>query len=161
MTEEPALTPPSWATPAAAPLQGKEMLAETQPAPSLPLRCRAVRRNETPPACRGLLLRRVSAPNTYMDNRFRQLPPTEAPKHLYSNAERLQQLVTTADASCPPPCNPQGEEDGLPPSACPWASSGLPSAAAELGPSSARAAQETRVRGAHRRWQQRPARAGR
>ncbi|XP_065507813.1 actin filament-associated protein 1-like 2 isoform X2 [Caloenas nicobarica] len=45
----------------------------------------------------GLLLRRVPAPNTYMDDPFRQLPPAEAPKHLYSNVERLQQLQQSLD----------------------------------------------------------------
>nr|XP_029891635.1 actin filament-associated protein 1-like isoform X3 [Aquila chrysaetos chrysaetos] len=44
------------------------------------------------PAAGGLLLRRVPTPNAYMDDPFGQLPPTEVPKHLYSNVERLQQL---------------------------------------------------------------------
>ncbi|XP_063214963.1 actin filament-associated protein 1-like isoform X2 [Chroicocephalus ridibundus] len=44
------------------------------------------------PAAGGLLLRRVPTPNAYMDDPFGQLPPAEAPKHLYSNVERLQQL---------------------------------------------------------------------
>ena len=47
-----------------------------------------------PPACSGLLLRRVPTPNAYMDDPSGQLPPAKTPKHLYSNAERLQQLVT-------------------------------------------------------------------
>lgn len=83
------------------------MLARTWPAPSLPLRHRAAGRNETPPARRGLLLRRVPAPNAYMDDPFRQHPPAEAPKHLYSNMERLQQLVSIADASFPPHTTPR------------------------------------------------------
>ncbi|XP_064896991.1 actin filament-associated protein 1-like 2 isoform X1 [Columba livia] len=45
----------------------------------------------------GLLLRRVPAPNAYMDDPFRQHPPAEAPKHLYSNMERLQQLQQSLD----------------------------------------------------------------
>ncbi|XP_030366114.1 actin filament-associated protein 1-like isoform X3 [Strigops habroptila] len=44
------------------------------------------------PAAGGLLLRHVPTPNAYMDDPFGQLPPAEAPKHLYSNMERLQQL---------------------------------------------------------------------
>ncbi|KAM6342399.1 LOW QUALITY PROTEIN: actin filament-associated protein 1-like [Podargus strigoides] len=40
----------------------------------------------------GLLLRHVPIPNAYMDDPSRQLPPAEAPKHPYSNMERLQQL---------------------------------------------------------------------
>uniref|UniRef100_A0A663E9H9 PH domain-containing protein n=1 Tax=Aquila chrysaetos chrysaetos TaxID=223781 RepID=A0A663E9H9_AQUCH len=109
------------------------------------------------PAAGGLLLRRVPTPNAYMDDPFGQLPPTEVPKHLYSNVERLQQLVTSADAPWPPPpCKLQGEGDGLPPSACPRASPGLLSTAAELGPSSAGAAQETRVCAARRCLQQCP-----
>ncbi|KAF1567886.1 hypothetical protein FQV10_0010695, partial [Eudyptes schlegeli] len=48
------------------------------------------------PAASGLLLRRVPNPNAYMDDPFGQLPPAETPKHLYSNVERLQQLVTSA-----------------------------------------------------------------
>ncbi|CAN8205886.1 unnamed protein product [Coccothraustes coccothraustes] len=54
------------------------------------------------PAAGGLLLRRVPTPNAYMDDPFGQPPPAETPKHLYSNAERLQQLVTPAAALCPP-----------------------------------------------------------
>ncbi|XP_068891500.1 actin filament-associated protein 1-like 2 isoform X1 [Aphelocoma coerulescens] len=49
------------------------------------------------PAAGGLLLRRVPTPNTYMDDPFRQPPPAETPKHLYSNAERLQQLQQSLD----------------------------------------------------------------
>ncbi|XP_061871862.1 actin filament-associated protein 1-like isoform X2 [Colius striatus] len=48
------------------------------------------------PAASVLLLRHVPNPNTYMDNPFRKLPLTEAPKHLYSNMERLQQLQDRA-----------------------------------------------------------------
>ncbi|XP_061328567.1 actin filament-associated protein 1-like 2 isoform X3 [Pezoporus flaviventris] len=44
------------------------------------------------PAAGGLLQRRVPTPNAYMDDPFGQLPPAEAPKYLYSNMERLQQL---------------------------------------------------------------------
>ncbi|XP_061205784.1 actin filament-associated protein 1-like isoform X3 [Neopsephotus bourkii] len=44
------------------------------------------------PAAGGLLQRRVPTPNAYMDDPFGQLPPAEAPKHPYSNMERLQQL---------------------------------------------------------------------
>ncbi|XP_055676309.1 actin filament-associated protein 1-like isoform X2 [Falco peregrinus] len=62
-------------------------------------------RTETPklgdasscPAAGGLLLRRVPTPNTYMDDPFGQLPPAEAPKHLGSNMERLQQLQQSLD----------------------------------------------------------------
>ncbi|XP_063214969.1 actin filament-associated protein 1-like 2 isoform X7 [Chroicocephalus ridibundus] len=49
------------------------------------------------PAAGGLLLRRVPTPNAYMDDPFGQLPPAEAPKHLYSNVERLQQLQQSLD----------------------------------------------------------------
>ncbi|XP_066062257.1 actin filament-associated protein 1-like 2 isoform X2 [Chamaea fasciata] len=49
-------------------------------------------RPTTRPAAGGLLLRRVPTPNTYMDDPSGQPPPAETPKHLYSNAERLQQL---------------------------------------------------------------------
>ncbi|XP_027765880.1 actin filament-associated protein 1-like, partial [Empidonax traillii] len=49
------------------------------------------------PAAGGLMLRRVPTPNTYMDDPFGQPPPAETPKHLYSNAERLQQLQQSLD----------------------------------------------------------------
>ncbi|XP_027569875.1 actin filament-associated protein 1-like 2 isoform X1 [Pipra filicauda] len=49
------------------------------------------------PAASGLMLRRVPTPNTYMDDPFGHPPPAEAPKHLYSNAERLQQLQQSLD----------------------------------------------------------------
>ncbi|XP_052662497.1 actin filament-associated protein 1-like isoform X7 [Harpia harpyja] len=53
------------------------------------------------PAAGGLLLRRVPTPNAYMDDPFGQLPPTEVPKHLYSNVERLQQLQQSLDRAVP------------------------------------------------------------
>ncbi|XP_027524723.1 actin filament-associated protein 1-like 1 [Corapipo altera] len=49
------------------------------------------------PAAGGLMLRRVPTPNTYMDDPFGQPLPAETPKHLYSNAERLQQLQQSLD----------------------------------------------------------------
>ncbi|XP_074784637.1 actin filament-associated protein 1-like 2 isoform X4 [Athene noctua] len=49
------------------------------------------------PGAGGLLLRRVPTPNAYMDDPFGQPPPAEAPKHLYSNVERLQQLQQSLD----------------------------------------------------------------
>ncbi|KAM4883478.1 LOW QUALITY PROTEIN: actin filament-associated protein 1-like 2 [Sylvia borin] len=49
------------------------------------------------PAAGGLLLRRVPTPNTYMDDPSGQPPPAESPKHLYTNAERLQQLQQSLD----------------------------------------------------------------
>ncbi|XP_033926466.1 actin filament-associated protein 1-like 2 [Melopsittacus undulatus] len=49
------------------------------------------------PAAGGLLQRRVPTPNAYMDDPFGQLPSAEAPKHLYSNMERLQQLQQSLD----------------------------------------------------------------
>lgn len=63
--------------------------------------------NGIPPALRGLLLRRVPTPNTYMDDPSGQPPPAETPKHLYSNAERLQQLVTPCWGSLPPTRDPR------------------------------------------------------
>ncbi|XP_015504273.1 atherin-like isoform X2 [Parus major] len=104
------------------------------------------------PAAGGLLLRRVPTPNTYMDDPFGQPPPAETPKQLYSNAERLQQLVTSAAALCPPletlsvggstltVPSPSGLTTRL--------STGISrpsSAAAEPGPGSARAAPEAGV----------------
>ncbi|XP_041280689.1 actin filament-associated protein 1-like 2 isoform X1 [Onychostruthus taczanowskii] len=53
------------------------------------------------PAAGGLLLRRVPTPNAYMDDPFGQPPPAESPKHLYSNAERLQQLQQSLDRAAP------------------------------------------------------------
>ncbi|XP_071585276.1 actin filament-associated protein 1-like 2 isoform X3 [Heliangelus exortis] len=61
------------------------------------------------PAAGGLLLRRVPTPNTYMDDPFGQLPPPETPKHLYSNVERLQQLVTPS----PPSPHPKAARRGM------------------------------------------------
>ncbi|XP_040473913.1 actin filament-associated protein 1-like 2 isoform X4 [Falco naumanni] len=94
-------------------------------------------RTETPklgdasscPAAGGLLLRRVPTPNTYMDDPFGQLPPAEAPKHLGSNMERLQQLQQSLDRPV------QGQRK-RPVSALPITgacSSGLPSQAGEQG----------------------------
>ncbi|KAM6106812.1 actin filament-associated protein 1-like 2 [Pterocles gutturalis] len=53
------------------------------------------------PAAGGLLLRRVPTPNAYMDDPSGQPPPAETPKHLYTNAERLQQLQQSLDRAVP------------------------------------------------------------
>ncbi|KAM6395535.1 actin filament-associated protein 1-like 2 [Rhynochetos jubatus] len=53
------------------------------------------------PAAGGLRLRRIPTPNAYMDDPFGQLPPAEAPKHVYSNVERLQQLQRSLDRAGP------------------------------------------------------------
>uniref|UniRef100_A0A8C8AI16 PH domain-containing protein n=1 Tax=Otus sunia TaxID=257818 RepID=A0A8C8AI16_9STRI len=81
------------------------------------------------PGAGGLLLRRVPTPNAYMDDPFGQPPPAEAPKHLYSNVERLQQLQQSLDRAV------QGQRKRpvsvLPTAACSSApGSALPSQAA-------------------------------
>ncbi|XP_074664011.1 actin filament-associated protein 1-like 2 [Strix aluco] len=81
------------------------------------------------PGTGGLLLRRVPTPNAYMDDPFGQPPPAEAPKHLYSNVERLQQLQQSLDRAV------QGQRKRpvsvLPTAACSSApGSALPSQAA-------------------------------
>ncbi|XP_042657474.1 actin filament-associated protein 1-like isoform X3 [Tyto alba] len=79
------------------------------------------------PAAGGLLLRRVPTPNAYMDDPFGHLPPAETPKHLYSNAEQLQQLHQSLDRAV------QGQRkrpvSALPTAAC---SNALPSQAAPV-----------------------------
>ncbi|XP_040473910.1 actin filament-associated protein 1-like isoform X2 [Falco naumanni] len=107
-------------------------------------------RTETPklgdasscPAAGGLLLRRVPTPNTYMDDPFGQLPPAEAPKHLGSNMERLQQLQQSLDRPV------QGQRK-RPVSALPITgacSSGLPSQAASAAALRDRAASPQRAK---------------
>ncbi|XP_019329448.1 PREDICTED: actin filament-associated protein 1-like 2 [Aptenodytes forsteri] len=77
------------------------------------------------PAAGGLLLRRVPNPNAYMDDPFRQLPPAETPKHLYSNVERLQQLQQSLDRAVQGQCKrpvsalPTGACSNIPGSALP------------------------------------------
>ncbi|XP_039554276.1 actin filament-associated protein 1-like 1 [Passer montanus] len=78
------------------------------------------------PAAGGLLLRRVPTPNAYMDDPFGQ-PPAGSPKHLYSNAERLQQLQQSLDRAAP------GQR--------PRAVSALPCGASSPAPGRARPAQ--------------------
>ncbi|XP_030820126.1 actin filament-associated protein 1-like 2 isoform X2 [Camarhynchus parvulus] len=78
------------------------------------------------PAAGGLLLRRVPTPNAYMDDPFGQPPPAETPKHLYSNAERLQQLQRSLDRAA------QGQR--------PRAASAVPSRASSPAPGGARPA---------------------
>ncbi|XP_050838899.1 actin filament-associated protein 1-like 1 [Serinus canaria] len=79
------------------------------------------------PAAGGLLLRRVPTPNAYMDDPFGQPPPAETPKHLYSNAERLQQLQQSLDRAA------QGQR--------PRPASALPACASSHAPGGARPAQ--------------------
>ncbi|KAM9215681.1 LOW QUALITY PROTEIN: actin filament-associated protein 1-like 2 [Leptosomus discolor] len=98
------------------------------------------------PAAGGLLLRRVPTPNAYMDDPFGQLPPAEAPKHLYSNAERLQQLQQSLDRAA------QGQRQrpvsALPTGACSDApGSPLPSQAASVPALRGRAASPQRAKG--------------
>ncbi|XP_064328633.1 actin filament-associated protein 1-like isoform X3 [Phalacrocorax carbo] len=115
-------------------------------------------RTETPrlgdasgcPAAGGLLLRRVSTPNTYMDDPFGQLPPAEAPKHLYSNMERLQQLQSLDRAV-------QGQRkrpvSALPTGACSnTPGSTLPSQAASAAALQGRAASPQRVKVSPKLW---------
>ncbi|KAM6294648.1 LOW QUALITY PROTEIN: actin filament-associated protein 1-like 2 [Aegotheles albertisi] len=84
------------------------------------------------PAAGGLLQRRVPTPNAYMDDPFRQLPPTDTPKHVYSNVERLQQLQRSLDRAVqrqrqrPVSALPMGASSNAPGSA-------LPSQAAAAG----------------------------
>ncbi|XP_059687525.1 actin filament-associated protein 1-like [Gavia stellata] len=96
------------------------------------------------PAAGGLLLRRVPTPNAYMDDPFGQLPPDEAPKHLYSNVERLQQLQQSLDRAV------QGQRkrpvSALPIGACSNAlGSALPSQAASVAALRGRAASPQRA----------------
>ncbi|XP_074420042.1 actin filament-associated protein 1-like 2 isoform X8 [Larus michahellis] len=110
-------------------------------------------RTETPrlgdgsscPAAGGLLLRRVPTPNAYMDDPFGQLPPAEAPKHLYSNVERLQQLQQSLDRVV------QGQRkrpvSALPTGACSISpGSALPSQAASAAALRGRAASPQRTK---------------
>ncbi|XP_068277575.1 actin filament-associated protein 1-like 2 isoform X2 [Nyctibius grandis] len=96
------------------------------------------------PAAGGLLLRRVPTPNAYMDDPFGQLPPAEAPKHLYSNTERLQQLKQSLDRAVqgqrrrPVSALPAGAHSGT-------LGSTLPSQAAPLAALRGRAASPQRA----------------
>ncbi|KAM6036215.1 LOW QUALITY PROTEIN: actin filament-associated protein 1-like [Theristicus caerulescens] len=97
------------------------------------------------PAAGGLLLRRVPTPNAYMDDPFGQLPPAEAPRHLYSNMERLKQLQQSLDRAV------QGQRkrpvSALPSGACSNApGSALPSQAASAAALQGRAASPPRVK---------------
>ncbi|XP_054036761.1 LOW QUALITY PROTEIN: actin filament-associated protein 1-like 2 [Rissa tridactyla] len=97
------------------------------------------------PAAGGLLLRRVPTPNAYMDDPFGQLPPAEAPKHLYSNVERLQQLQQSLDRVV------QGQRkrpvSALPTGACSISpGSALPSRAASAAALRGRAASPQRTK---------------
>ncbi|XP_074784635.1 actin filament-associated protein 1-like 2 isoform X3 [Athene noctua] len=93
------------------------------------------------PGAGGLLLRRVPTPNAYMDDPFGQPPPAEAPKHLYSNVERLQQLQQSLDRAV------QGQRKRpvsvLPAAAC---SSAPPSQAAPAAALRGRAASPQRAK---------------
>ncbi|XP_075030921.1 actin filament-associated protein 1-like isoform X3 [Calonectris borealis] len=110
-------------------------------------------RTETPrlsdasscPAAGGLLLRRVPTPNAYMDDPFGQLPPAEAPKHLYSNVERLQQLQQNLDRAAQGQC--KRPVSALPTGACRNApGSALPSQAASAAALRGRAASPQRAK---------------
>uniref|UniRef100_A0A8C3U8I9 PH domain-containing protein n=2 Tax=Catharus ustulatus TaxID=91951 RepID=A0A8C3U8I9_CATUS len=91
----------------------------------------------------GLLLRRVPTPNTYMDDPFGPPPPAETPKqHLYSNAERLQQLQQSLDraaqgqrrrpVSALPSCDSPAAGSARPPRAAPGTSLRARPASAQL-----------------------------